>query len=264
MSEFVFITLAFAAFLAVVLAVYNNNIVTRVYKIKSDKVQNNLRIVLLSDLHNKKYNPKNAYITDKVKALNPDIIVVAGDLVDRRRPNFPVAKQTLDELKKITDLYYVTGNHEADLGAERTFLELDCDSVILDEKYKIFRDYAIIGFSDKDIEKTGREDLLSVFEKLGTFKIVVVHRPTEFENGLCLEKKDIDLVLSGHTHGGLIRMPFFGSVYSPNEGFMPKYSKGLYKVGNTHLVVSGGLGNTLAPLRINNFPEIIAIDIEKK
>ncbi len=263
MPEFLFYLLVFMSFFAVLLVIYNNIAIVKKYKIKTEKVSKSYRLVVVSDFHNKKYNRDNTYIIEKIKAQKPDIIIVSGDLVDRRRPDFECSKKFLSDLRGITETYYVTGNHEADLGVDAAVKIVGGEEVLLDERYKIFSDISILGISDRlrDL-KTLRTDELSVFQKLDNFKIVIVHRPSEFYDNLCIKDYDIDLVISGHSHGGAVRMPFFGAIFSPDEGFFPKYTKGRFTKNGTLMIVSGGLGNTFLPNRINNFPEIVVIDIE--
>lgn len=261
MSEFVFTILVFVLFLTVLLLIYNNISVVKKYSIKTGKIDRGFKIVLVSDFHNNKRLFDG--IVRKIKKCEPDIIVVAGDLVDRRKPDFNTAGDFLNDLRSIAKVYYISGNHEAVIGLERIADQLDCSDIVLDEKYKIFDDFSILGLSDRIIDvNEKRRDLLSVFERLDNFKIAVVHRPVEFDRGLSLSNYDIDLVLCGHDHGGLIRIPFFGALYAPDEGFFPKYSKGKYTENGSTMIVSGGSGNTFLPLRLNNFPEIVSISVE--
>lgn len=263
MSEFVFVPLFVILCIAVTLAVYNNIFTVKKYKLSTDKFEGGLRIVLLSDLHNKSYGKDNHRLVSRIASLSPDVIFVTGDTVDRRRPDFDVARTFLKDVSGICDTFAVSGNHERALGVEATVQKLECAHLMIDEEYKIFRDYSLLGLSDSvGTDDTRRRDLLGIFEKLNGFKIVAVHRPTQFAGGLCLRESDVDLVLCGHTHGGAVRIPFFGAILSPDEGFFPKYSKGLYRENGTAMVVSGGLGNTVLPLRINNFPQIVVVDVE--
>ncbi len=262
MSEFVFVPLCFIIFVIILLTVYNNVVVVKKYNLSSKKLGTSLRIVLVSDYHNKHYSKDGQKIIKKIADQNPDIIVVAGDLVDRRRPNFEIARTFLSAVSKIADTYYVTGNHERTLGKENVVKKLDCSGVLVDDEYKIFEHYSLLGLHDSVGESDySLKDLLCIFERLENYKIAVVHRPLQFDEYLRVSDYDVDLVLCGHTHGGLIRIPFFGAVVSPDEGFFPKYTKGVYTKNNTTMVVSGGLGNTFLPLRINNFPEIVVIEI---
>lgn len=258
MSEFLFTVLVFAVFITAMFLLYNNVCIVKKYKVETDKLCGSLKIVLVSDFHNSRRLYRS--VMRKIKSCEPDVIIISGDLVDRRKPDFDTARKFLGALRSFADLYYVTGNHEAALGLDGVIKELDCADILLDEKYKIFESFSVLGLSDRaagDAEK--RSDLLSVFEKLDNFKIAIVHRPTEFDRNLKISDYDIDLVLCGHNHGGLIRIPFFGALVSPDEGFFPKYSKGIYRENGRTMVVSGGAGNTFLPLRLNNFPEIVCI-----
>lgn len=264
MSELVFVPIFVIAVIILVLIVYNSIVVIRKFKIETDKPVGRLRILLLSDVHNRAFAKGGARIADKIKEQSPDIIVVAGDTVDRRRPNFERARRFLRVLGEIADTYVVTGNHERALGIEKTVERTEPGNKLIDDDYRIYSGFSILGLSDTVGvgDMSHQRDLVSIFEKLDNFKIVAVHRPTQFSDHLLLKDFDIDLVLSGHTHGGAIRIPFFGAVFSPDEGLFPRYSKGLYKENGSCLVVSAGLGNTVLPIRINNFPEIVVIDVE--
>ncbi len=262
MSEFVFIPLCFAIFLASVLVIYNNIVVVKKYKITSTKINAPLKIVLLCDYHNKRYSKCGQKLARKISRQNPDFIVVAGDVVVRRRPNFDIARGFLQRVREIADTYYVTGNHERTLGREESIQKLGAGDIIFDDDYKIFEHYSLLGLSDSvGLSNSAQSDLVSIFERLENYKIAIVHRPMQFYDYLTLSDSDIDLVLCGHTHGGCVRIPFFGAFLSPDEGFFPKYAKGVYQKNGTTMVVSGGLGNTFLPLRINNFPEIVVIEI---
>ena len=263
MSEFVFIPLCFIVFLAVILLIYNNNVVVKKYKLKSDKIKTPLKIVLLTDFHNKHSKKYLKKVLLKTRAQNPDMIVVAGDAVDRRNPDFETTREFLQGVSQIAKTYYITGNHERALGKTHCIENLGCKDMLFDEKYEIYDDYSLLGLSDTVglSDFSSQIDLVSIFSRLETYKIVFVHRPIEFYDHLKLSEQDVDLVLCGHTHGGLIRIPFFGAVISPDEGFFPQYTRGVYHKNNTAMIVSGGLGNTLLPLRINNFPQIVAVEI---
>ena len=218
--------------------------------------------MLISDFHNRRYIGGAQKILQEIKNESPDFIVAAGDLVDRRKPNFDISREFLDGLCKIADTYYVTGNHERALGREDAVKKLDCKSTLLDGEYKIFDEFSIVGIPDTLGDSDNKyADLLSIFERLENYKIAVVHRPVQFDSYLDISKYDVDLLLCGHTHGGVVRIPFFGAFLSPDEGFFPKYSEGVYRKNGTTMVVSVGMGNTFLPLRINNFPEIVVLEI---
>ncbi len=266
MPEFIFIPLCLVGFVVLLFIIYNNNAIIKRYKISSKKIKTPLRIVLLSDFHNKRYSKGGQKLVKKIAAQKPDMIFITGDTVDRRRPDFNVSREFVKNVSKICETYLITGNHERALGRESCIEQLDCKDILLDDDYRIFEEYSVLGLSDTVglSDSTWQSDALCVFERLENYKIVAVHRPSQFENYLGISERDVDLVLCGHIHGGVMRIPFFGAVFSPDEGFFPKYSKGVYVKNGTTLVISGGLGNTAFPLRINNFPEIVVIDIEQK
>ena len=260
MPEFIFLILVFAFTLAALLALYNNITVIKKYKIKTDK-QCNMRIAVLSDYHSSRGLSKSVF--QKLADCKPDIIVIAGDFVDRRHPYYDDTKQLLKRICEISPVYFTNGNNEDFIGSGKTEQYLDCKDIMLNEQYKILENYSILGISDSISGNDGKKsDLLRLFEQLDNYKIVVCHRPTEFSAGLNISGYDVDLVISGHCHGGMIRIPFFGALISPDEGFFPKYSKGLYFENGSTMAVSGGAGNHPLPLRLNNFPEIMCIDIE--
>lgn len=266
MSELVFVPIFAACVIAVLLVIYNSITVVKKYKLNTDKLSKDLRIVLLSDFHNKRCLKGGRYLFKRISALKPDVIFVAGDTVDRRRPDYERAGVFLTAVSEIAPTYVVSGNHEGELGAAAVFERLECQRLVVDDQYKIFSDYSVLGLGDtQDMDRIEKQrDIIGIFERLDNFKIVLVHRPSPFYKSLMLKDNEVDLVLCGHTHGGAVRMPFFGAVYSPDDGFFPKYTKGIYKENGKALVVSGGLGNTLFPARINNFPEIVVVDVAKK
>ena len=93
------------------------------------------------------------------------------------------------------------------------------------------------------------------------FTILLSHRPELFDT---YTDHDVDLVLSGHAHGGQFRLPFIGGMVAPNQGLFPEYDAGIYTEGNTSMLVSRGVGNSILPFRINNRPEVILIELQSK
>lgn len=232
--------------------------VTR-YKLKSNKLNDGIKIVQISDLHNTDWSQ---VLIKKIKKEEPNIIVITGDLLDYYEPDIMVVKKILQELKSICPIYYITGNHEGHSENLKLFLDflkemgifvLENKSVYINEKIKL------IGINDPSID--GFENINVVLEKEkeeDKYNIALCHRPELFEEYV---KSDVDLVITGHAHGGQFRIPFIGGLYVPNQGIFPKYDAGLFKKGNTTMVVSRGLGNSVFPLRLNNQPELVSITI---
>ncbi|HCX61875.1 MAG TPA: metallophosphoesterase [Clostridiales bacterium] len=256
----------------------NNSVVISKYEYKNSKLSinfNGFKILHISDLHNKNFHES---IYKKIKDINPDIIVITGDLIDRRRTRIDIAVEFVKQIINIAPVYYVSGNHEQlsasydELKEELTKLDvhiLDNSHLILNhdgERIGIMglADPALIyteGNNDNNRNRVYAENILKrLYENSVTeFNILLSHRPELIE---VYKNINIDLVFSGHAHGGQIRIPFIGGILSPNQGFLPKYSEGMITEDNTTLVVSRGLGNSIFPLRIFNRPELIVVTLK--
>ena len=234
------------------------------------------RIAHVSDLHNAEFGEGNAKLLKMITESRPDIIVITGDMVDSNRTDIGVALAFAAESAKIAPTYYVTGNHEAlisraEYDTLKTGLEAAGITVLSDEAVRLQRngeEIALIGLDDPDF--TVKSDLFGevpamVATKLknlsgeeNIYTILLTHRPELFDTYV---SSHIDLVLSGHTHGGQFRFPFIGGLIAPNQGFFPKYDAGLFTEGNTYMIISRGLGNSVVPLRFNNRPELILVEL---
>ncbi len=230
------------------------------------------RIAHVSDLHNTKFGKNNEKLISMLKNAKPDIIAITGDIIDSYNTDISVAVDFAKEAVKIAPCYYVTGNHESRIDEFDALKKSLTDSGVIfldDEKAVIERSgeyITIIGVNDPSFQtdylmgdsKTVMENTLKNFET-DSFTLLLSHRPELFdvyvENG-------IDLVLSGHAHGGQFRLPFFGGVFAPNQGAFPEYDSGIYTKNETNMCVSRGIGNSIIPFRINNRPEIILIELK--
>lgn len=257
----------------------NNSIVISKYEYKNSDIPfefNDFNIVQISDLHNKVFGKEQSKLLEKVKDISPDIIVVTGDMIDRRRYNLENAMYFIEEAIKIAPVYYVSGNHEAwsEKYSEIKKRLIDTGVYVLDdETVKINKDNSsinILGLSDPafitssyidETNTSNMEECLNSYSKIEGFKILLSHRPELLD---LYSKNDIDLVFSGHAHGGQVRIPFLGGIIAPNQGFFPKYTSGSYNSNKTTMFVSRGLGNSLFPLRVFNRPEIISVTLESK
>ena len=233
---------------------------------------NNFKIAQVSDLHNRKLGDRLIKI---IQNESPDIIVVTGDLVDSSHTDFDTAMEFIDSAMKIAPVYYVTGNHEAWLNNFEDLEKRLTDSGVhmLDNKYQWLTKgdakINIAGVKDPDfIERTSLDGIQGaiVTESLKPllnneyYNIVLSHRPELFEEYVNMQA---DLVLTGHAHGGQVRIPFVGGLIAPNQGLFPHYTEGVYSKDNTDMVVSRGLGNSVIPVRINNTPELVMITLKK-
>lgn len=253
----------------------NINITTTNIIIKNEKVPDDFcgyKIAEIADLHNHQWGDK---LITRIEKEKPDIIVIAGDFVDSSHTDFDVAMDFIDEAKNIAPIYYVTGNHEAGLN---NYMELEKRMIdagvhmMDDTREYIEKDSSkinIIGIQDPDFVE--RDNFQGIQKSIVTTKlipllnqdyynIVLCHRPELFDGYV---ETGADLVITGHAHGGQVRIPFVGGLIAPNQGLFPKYTEGVYHENGTDMVVSRGLGNSVIPVRINNMPELVIITLEK-
>lgn len=272
-------TLQFILPSIILLYLYNQN--TKVkesnYTVKSKKIPssfNDYKIAHISDFHNTNSKRAKTTLVKKIEENKPDVIVITGDLVDSRRTNIDTAKEFVESVKHIAPIYYVLGNHESRLTnlPELENKMQNAGAIILrNKKIKLKKNsefIELIGLDDPAFY-TAQEDAnemkskidekLKILEKTeDKFTILLTHRPEYIET---YSNNKLDLVFTGHAHGGQIRLPFLGGIIAPGQGIFPKYTSGIYEVNNTKLVVSRGIGNSKFPFRINNRPEIIFVKL---
>ena len=232
------------------------------------------RIAHMSDLHNAELDNDNEKLLDMLREAKPDIIAITGDLIDSRHTDIDIALQFTKAAMEIAPCYYVTGNHEARVSEydelkaglieqgvvvledAATEISLDGDTITLigvnDPSYQT--DYL---FGDSETVMNGK--LQEISDAENEFTVLLSHRPELFE---IYADNNMDLVLSGHAHGGQFRLPFAGGLVAPNQGLFPKYDAGLYTEENTNMIVSRGVGNSILPFRFNNRPEVILIELK--
>ena len=257
----------------------NNDIVTTNIDYKNSKVSesfNGFTIVQVSDLHNKEFGKGQKRLIEKIEKASPDIIVITGDLIDRRRYNLHTSMVFVKAAIKIAPIYYVPGNHEAWSGKYDEIKKELMDAgvnVLDDESLDLVKGPSkiqIIGVKDPSFltstysQDTDYSDLEKTVKNLSedsSFQILLSHRPEIFE---FYAKENMDLSFTGHAHGGQFRIPFIGGLVVPDQGFFPKYTSGSYKKGDSTMIVNRGLGNSIIPIRIFNRPEIIKLVLNNK
>ena len=249
------------------------------YEIVSDRIPEafaGFRIAQVSDLHNKDFGEGYGQLLTLLSQINPDIIVVTGDLIDSRQTDLDIALEFAWQAGKIARVYYVSGNHEARV-PEYEDLKIGlvkAGVVILEnQKVQITREgesITIMGIDDPsfqedylfgDSESVARQAIENLQNESDEYTILLSHRPELFD--LYVET-EMDLVFSGHAHGGQFRLPFLGGLVAPNQGFFPKYDAGLFSEENTTMIVSRGVGNSIIPFRINNPPEVVVAELRKQ
>lgn len=246
------------------------------YRITSNQLPDSFdgfKIAVVSDLHNARFGSDNSQITRKIEEEHPDIIAITGDLVDSNRTDTETAIALVHKLMQIAPCYYVTGNHEAWIGKQ--FSELE--EMLFAENVQILHDEVIqlekngqtiqlAGLDDPDfterdtaVQQSMLQTKLNQMNLSDEYCILLSHRPETF---VAYVEENIDLVLSGHAHGGQFRLPFIGGIVAPNQGLFPKYDAGKYTRNNTTMIVSRGIGNSIIPIRFNNRPEIVVIELK--
>ena len=205
-----------------------------------------------------------------LREANPDMIAITGDMIDSRHTDVAVALEFAQEAVRIAPCYYVTGNHESRLPAEYAQLKegllalgvevLEDDRVALEREGETV---TLIGVCDPAFQADDHGQAIGkTLQELrddGHYTILLSHRPELFH---VYAENNMDLVLSGHAHGGQFRLPFIGGLIAPHQGLFPQYDGGEYTQSNTHMIVSRGIGNSIIPIRFNNRPEIVLIQLE--
>lgn len=237
-------------------------------------------LVHISDLHNKSFGENSARLIEDTRLARPDAILITGDLINRKRTDIKAALVYIRGAVSIAPVYFAPGNHEALSGAypeiraelvKAGVTVLDGDTAVIE---KNGQSLTLIGVRDLaffyiESDKPREKDCTPMFEESlrlltqdydDRFTILLSHRPHLME---LYADCGIDLVLSGHAHGGQICIPFVGAIIAPDQGFFPKYTSGLHTLGGTSMVISRGLGNSTFPLRVFNRPELVVVTLKK-
>lgn len=245
----------------------------------AEDVSDTAKIVLLTDLHGNSFGSDNERLLSKIREIQPDIICLAGDFIDEDNTDEDNAEfvEFLNNLIAINPVYYSYGNHDIAYFSQNGYALLDdiknTGCVILEEEYvdleinyKKIRlggiyDYA---FNQKYVArdewmKDSTFIFLREFTDTDRIKFLMCHRPESFiyDNASFW---NIDYILCGHTHGGILRLPFIGGVIAPEQGLFPEFDKGEYDINNIKMIISSGLSGYKKIPRLFNSPEITVIE----
>lgn len=237
------------------------------YTYESDKVTSDLqgyRIVQISDLHNASFGAENGRLLKKIEKLQPDMIVLTGDMVDSNITRMDVAIAFGKKCVELAPTYFVTGNHENWLNPEEkqgllndlTQVGVICLEDEVSEVAKENSKFTLIGLDDNSLMGNQLEVLVKEADDRW-LQILLAHEPQYLEH---YARAGVDLVFSGHAHGGQVRLPFLGGMVAPGQGVFPKYTDGEHVQGETTMVISRGLGNSVIPVRLFNPPEIVCVE----
>lgn len=258
--------------------------VTR-YIVASDKLSEGKRgrIIFLSDLHNHLYGEKNKNLLKAIEGQKPDYILIGGDmLVGKNGYTYDVAEEFVKSLAKMCPVYYANGNHEQRMKEQPDKYEQSYEKYkesltasgvhfLENESVQISLDLAQVTISGLEIPRECYTHFRKIAmrggaieERIGKcscdrYQILLAHNPSYMREYI---EWGADLILSGHLHGGIVRIPGIAGVISPNLELLPKYSGDMYKEGKQTVIVSKGLGNHTIPVRLFNPAEIVVIDLE--
>ena len=268
------------AFVLVVLILWtlwgNTALEVNEYEVVSDRIPQGFegfRIAQVSDLHNAEFGEGNEKLIQLLSQTDPDIIVLTGDLIDSRHTDIEIALDFARLAIKLAPVYYVSGNHEVRVH-EYEDLKIglaEAGVVILEnQKVQITREgenITLMGIDDPsfqedylfgDSESVARQAIEHQQNESDGYTILLSHRPELFD---LYVDTGMDLVFSGHAHGGQFRLPFVGGLLAPNQDFFPKFDEGRFTEENTTMIVSRGVGNSIIPIRFNNRPEIVLVTL---
>ena len=258
----------------------DKHIVTTHYTYRSKKVPKSFdgfKTVQVSDFHNAYFGRRSKHLLVAVERAAPDVIVITGDIVDRRTPYLKRAAVLVEKITEIQKTFYVTGNHEAhykhfnklyDVIGKSDVRNITKHSAELErngEKINLAGINDVWFFGDEVNPETYRNFKQELADKVNIlphdFTVLLAHRPELLP---VYSKNDVDLVFSGHAHGGQIRLPVVKGLYAPHQGVNPKYTEGMHEQNGTTMVVSRGLGNSRFPFRVFNHPEVVVVELRSE
>ncbi len=259
-----------ALIVIILLFIYNYIQISKPYinnvNIKSNKIKRSLKITQITDFHSNKYIDLDKLCRD-IKSFNPDIIVLTGDIIDRKDKNLDLPMNLMKKIREINNnIIFVPGNHE-----DRNPLYPELQNKIKKLNINILNNESTSFFLDNEkVTLVGvnfqinREEYNNVLYKINNDNLTILlshspNKPIEYLTG----KENV--ILSGHTHGGQIRIPFIGPIITPGQGLFPKYDKGINEIQGSVLYIDSGLGNSFIPIRFLNKVQIsnITVEIEK-
>ena len=264
--------IAFAALVSAIVCAVSIKVTE--YEAPIDNLDSNIKIVCISDLHSREFGKDNEKLTSLIAAQEPDAIFVNGDMINRNAEEDDIREflSLMKMLRQIAPVYYSTGNHEVeymeDNGEELLSRIAETGAVVLYDNFvetEIAGSIIRIGGTSghyRNINWTEQIDY-AMQEEIGSTDVpavVMMHMPENMFADSARENWDADLYISGHTHGGIVRLPIIGGLVSPAEGLFPKYDYGQYLIdGRLNLIISSGFAGYKFIPRVFNEPEICVI-----
>lgn len=255
------------------------------YYLESEKIKSDVTIAMLADLHNHCYGENNEILLREIERHSPDFVCLAGDmLIGHSQLPYDIGQNMVKELAKQYPVFYGLGNHESRMRQDRKIYgdryedymnpikELKAH-VLVNEAAEIEVEnnrFKIYGydlpqkyfekFNNYEFQESEVEDALGSCDTSDNcYTILLAHNPVYFKQYAAW---GADLTLSGHLHGGIIRLPLIGGVITPQAKLFPRYCAGKYSLGKKQMIVSRGLGTHTIPIRFNNKPELSVIHLK--
>ena len=257
------------------------NLQVREKQIVSDRLEDAVRVTVIADLHGFRFGEDNKELVEQVLQTEPDLIVMDGDMFNADGKDCEAVLSLIRRLSAVCPVYYAPGNHEfaymesdpalpeklAEAGA--VYLEETYEDVVVNgQKLRIGGLYGYAfdqGTGKAEEMKESSPDIyrfLCEFQETDAYRILLSHRPDSFIFGEAANEWTIDLVISGHVHGGQVVLPFVGGLWAPDQGWFPKYDAGVFRLGTITLAITSGLGSQKEALpRFHNPPEILVLEL---
>ena len=293
-KKYWFLILAILAASVIWNVYWNGRIVLHTYTHVNEEVPESFdgfRIVQMTDLHSVRSEKQGQLVYDMICGQNPDVICVTGDLVDSRYyakhgvEGEALTLALMEKLITLAPVYFIYGNHEMILldnpqnngfkiALEKLGVQIINNELVsytketdgefiyiggIQDPSTLYKDYRYAFLSNNGERMEAMLDAVTVGVRNEEFFLLLSHRPEYLE---MYDQYPVDLVLTGHAHGGQFRLPFVGGVYAPGQGIFPKYTAGLYETDDLEMYVGTGIGNSVIPVRIFNPPEILTIILE--
>lgn len=267
--------MAISSFLYYEVYISYNKLTQSNYTIKNEKIDNDINIVIISDLHDNNLGENNQKLIDKINSISPDIVLVVGDMLNEYSKDSNIVTNLMKQISQNYKVFYSLGNTEEDyikLGTSDLLKELESSGItVLDNEYEDLKvgesTIRIGGMYDYAFGEINEDtyNFLCDFQNTDSYKVMMSHRPDSFIFGDASEVWDIDLVVSGHTHGGQVRLPYLGGIYVGDQGWFPEYDKGLFDLNKIKIVITSGIGSSKQKIpRFNNIPEVVNLKISNK
>lgn len=257
------------------LVLSNHTLSVTHYTVPSERITAPVRVVQLTDLHNHSFGTENARLIQKVLEQEPDIVVMTGDMCTANVEDASVCVKLTEALSRSVPVYVSMGNHElaheARFGTDLYKRLTEAGATVLDDSYteiecngSLLRIGGWYGYCLKpssEVWNAEEQAFLQDFGDTERFRLLLSHHPEGTMLWGGIEEREIELVLSGHAHGGGVRLPLIGPLYAPDQGWFPKCTEGMMTGRGGAAILSRGLGSSGGIPRFGNLPEIVVVDL---